>query len=80
MLGLENVLVFQDPKITKDKGFAMPQDVLRILQKLSEDEKNVVYLLSGLPVEGALDKVAEALPNVGFVYVFRDWIYGPVDH
>jgi len=41
--------------------------VIDVLKKLSDDEKNVVYLLSGLPVEGALEKVAQALPNVGFV-------------
>ena len=45
----------------------MPDHVIELLKKLSEDDKNVVYLLSGLPVEGALEKVAAALPRVGFM-------------
>ncbi|KAG8894560.1 hypothetical protein FRB99_001137, partial [Tulasnella sp. 403] len=67
LFGIEGVLVFQDPKITRDQGFSMPDDVVELLRKLAEDERNVVYLLSGLPVAGALDKVAKALPQVGLI-------------
>ncbi len=51
----------------RDKGFEMPEEVVKMLAALLADEKNVVYILSGLPVEGALDKVAQALPDVGLV-------------
>ncbi|KAG9012855.1 hypothetical protein FRB94_005001 [Tulasnella sp. JGI-2019a] len=67
LLAIENTLVTQDPKLMRDSGFNMPEEVIRVLAKLSEDEKNSVYLLSGLPVQGALDKVADALPNVGLI-------------
>jgi len=67
LLGIESTLVIQDPKVTRDIGFHMPDHVIELLKKLSEDDKNVVYLLSGLPVEGALEKVAAALPRVGFM-------------
>jgi len=67
LLGLENTLTFQDPRVTRDKGFFLPTEVQDLLRSLAKDERNVVYVLSGLPVEGALEKVADALPNVGFV-------------
>jgi len=67
LLGLEGTLVFQDPKVTRDQGFSMPAEAAELLKKLSQDPRNVVYLLSGLPVSGALDKVALALPDLGLV-------------
>ncbi|KAG8852596.1 hypothetical protein FRB96_008595 [Tulasnella sp. 330] len=67
LLAIENTLVIQDPKHMRDNGFQLPEEVVRVLKELSADEKNVIYLLSGLPVKGALDKVAAALPNVGLI-------------
>jgi len=31
---------------------------------LSDDERNVVYVLSGLPIKGGLDKLAQAVPGI----------------
>ncbi|KIO24184.1 glycosyltransferase family 20 protein [Tulasnella calospora MUT 4182] len=67
LLGVENTLFQHDPKTTRDLSFSVPQDVLNLLQKLSEDERNVIYLLSSRPVAGALEKVSDALPYVGIV-------------
>ncbi|KAG8931861.1 hypothetical protein FRC01_000693 [Tulasnella sp. 417] len=67
LLGIENTLVLHDPKTTRDLSFSVPQDVLDLLQKFSEDERNIIYLLSSRPVAGALEKVADALPYVGIV-------------
>lgn len=51
----------------RDKGFEISDDVVKLLTALTADERNVVYLLSGLPVEGALEKIAEVLPKAGFI-------------
>ena len=60
--------------VTGDKAlkatFEPPEKPLRLLNKLAEDEKNMVWLLSGLEVKGVLEKVGEAAPGVGIVYVF----------
>ncbi|KAG8963789.1 hypothetical protein FRC03_002549 [Tulasnella sp. 419] len=67
LLGVESALVVRDPKETRDHGFEMPEKVRKLLEGLSNDERNVVYLLSGLPISGALEKVAAALPNIGLI-------------
>ncbi|KAG9014096.1 hypothetical protein FRB90_005579 [Tulasnella sp. 427] len=67
LLGIENTLVQHDPRTTRDLSLVIPQNVLELLQKLSEDERNVIYLLSSRPVAGALEKVADALPYVGII-------------
>ncbi|KAG9043488.1 hypothetical protein FS837_009481 [Tulasnella sp. UAMH 9824] len=67
LIGVENTLVQHDPKTTRDLDFYLPDDALELLKKLSEDERNVVYLLSSRPVSGALEKIVDTLPNVGFV-------------
>ncbi|KAG8941040.1 hypothetical protein FRC04_004819 [Tulasnella sp. 424] len=67
ILGIEHTLVQHDPKTTRDLSLSVPQDVMDVLQKLSEDDRNVIYLLSSRPVAGALEKVTDALPYVGIV-------------
>ena len=49
--------------------YELPEEAVDVLKKLTEDRKNEVWLLSGLPVRGALEKVAELVPKVGIVYV-----------
>jgi trehalose 6-phosphate synthase complex regulatory subunit len=48
-----------------------PEQVLNVLQCLVADRRNEVWLLSGLRVKGVLERVAERLPGMGIVYVFR---------
>lgn len=67
LLAIENTLVVQDPKVMRDKGYEIPGDVAKLLTALTADERNVVYLLSGLPVDGALEKIAELFPKAGFM-------------
>ncbi|KAF9556929.1 hypothetical protein CPC08DRAFT_764923 [Agrocybe pediades] len=43
------------------------QDAIGVLGKLSEDRKNEVWLLSGLRIQGVLDRVARRLPKIGIV-------------
>ncbi len=52
------------------ENVALPQEVeeaIRALGRLAEDGKNEVWLLSGLRVEGVLEKVAERVPKAGIV-------------
>jgi len=52
--------LLQDP-------FSPPEEALDLLNKLAEDRRNEVWLLSGLAVSGKMEVVAEKLPNVGIV-------------
>ncbi|TFK96444.1 glycosyltransferase family 20-domain-containing protein [Pterulicium gracile] len=47
--------------------FEVPEDVFAVLEKLVEDRRNEVWLLSGLPVKGALESIAKRVPKVGIV-------------
>lgn len=48
-------------------SFAPPQDAIALLNKLAEDRRNEVWLLSGLPIKGMMDKIAEQVPKIGIV-------------
>ncbi|TFY74670.1 hypothetical protein EWM64_g9341, partial [Hericium alpestre] len=54
----------RDPR---EQAFNPPDEALEVLGKLAEDKKNEVWLLSGLPVNGALGYVAKKVPKVGLV-------------
>ncbi|KAF9241274.1 glycosyltransferase family 20 protein [Melanogaster broomeanus] len=47
--------------------FEPQKETLALLKRLSDDKRNEVWLLSGLPVKGALDKIADAVPGLGIV-------------
>ncbi|EDR09311.1 alpha,alpha-trehalose-phosphate synthase [Laccaria bicolor S238N-H82] len=47
--------------------YELPEGAVDVLRKLTEDRKNEVWVLSGLPVRGVLEKVAELVPKVGIV-------------
>ncbi|KAK2462193.1 hypothetical protein APHAL10511_005781 [Amanita phalloides] len=47
--------------------FELPEDTLDVLRRLGEDKNNEVWLLSGLQVNGVMDRVAEKLPKLGIV-------------
>lgn len=49
------------------KPFSPPQDTVDLLNKLTEDGRNEVWLLSGLPVKGMMDLVSEKVPKMGIV-------------
>jgi hypothetical protein len=55
-------------KASLSQPFTPPEEPLRILNKLAEDG-NVIWLLSGLPVKGVMEKVAELAPGIGIMYV-----------
>jgi trehalose 6-phosphate synthase complex regulatory subunit len=50
-------------------SFVPPEDAMELLSKLAEDRRNDVWLMSGLPVQGVIDKVAELVPNIGLMLV-----------
>ncbi|KAF9007082.1 glycosyltransferase family 20-domain-containing protein [Cyathus striatus] len=45
--------------------FEFPPEVVEVLRRLGEDKRNDVWLLSGLPVKGIMEKVASAVPKIG---------------
>lgn len=45
--------------------FDPPSGALELLRGLAKNEKNDVWLLSGLQIAGALDKIAEEIPEIG---------------
>ncbi|KAJ3568203.1 hypothetical protein NP233_g5869 [Leucocoprinus birnbaumii] len=47
--------------------FKIPEAPLEALKNLSEDKRNDVWLLSGLPVKDVLERVAEKVPGIGIV-------------
>jgi trehalose 6-phosphate synthase/phosphatase len=47
--------------------FSPQQDVIDLLNKLAQDGKNEVWLLSGLPVNCMMEVVAEKVPEIGIV-------------
>lgn len=65
LLDLEGTLWTEDPRITREHGFVPPKEALDVLKKLAQDPTNVVWVLSGLPVKGGLEKIASAVPEVG---------------
>ncbi|KAH0834220.1 glycosyltransferase family 20 protein [Lanmaoa asiatica] len=47
--------------------FEPQQQTLALLNRFVDDARNEVWLLSGLPVKGVLDKIAAAVPGMGIV-------------
>ena len=47
--------------------FVPSQDLVDLLNKLADDGKNEVWLLSGLPVSGMMDVIAKKVPKIGIV-------------
>ncbi|EIN05673.1 hypothetical protein PUNSTDRAFT_145633 [Punctularia strigosozonata HHB-11173 SS5] len=65
LVDLEGTLwVGRDPRAAT---FSPPENALAVLKKLAEDKRNDVWLLSGLPVKGAMEKIAEVVPDIGMV-------------
>lgn len=54
----------RDPRAPE---FTPPEEAIRLLGKLAGDARNEVWLLSGLPVEGKMEKIAESVPGIGIV-------------
>ena len=71
LIDFEGTLWIRDPLALVKGVFDPPAEVFNVLNRLSADPRNEVWLLSGLQVKGALDKVAAAAPKIGIVYVPR---------
>ncbi|KAI6100783.1 hypothetical protein EDD16DRAFT_1526265 [Pisolithus croceorrhizus] len=44
-----------------------PEATVRVLESMAGDPKNEIWVLGGLPVKGATERLAEMVPNVGIV-------------
>jgi hypothetical protein len=70
LLDFESTLWVRD--ITREgleRPFELPEDALALLEKLADDPRNEVWLLSGLPVRGVMEEVAERVGKLGIMYV-----------
>ena len=59
--------------------YVFPEDVVNVLKKLAEDSRNEVWLLSGLRIDGVLERFREKVPKVGIVYVLFLSFYIDID-
>jgi trehalose-6-phosphatase len=70
LIDFEDTLWQRNPRPQPEgQGEDIPPEAVGVVKRLSEDNKNEVWLLSGLQVK-TLDAVAKHLPKVGFVCVF----------
>ncbi|CAL1697858.1 unnamed protein product [Somion occarium] len=67
LVDFEGTMWPRDPRMLVKGTFDPPEEALKVLNKLAEDPKNEVWLLSGLPVKGALEEIAKLCPKVGVV-------------
>ncbi|KAI6013251.1 glycosyltransferase family 20-domain-containing protein, partial [Pisolithus marmoratus] len=54
-------------KTGKGPMVELPEVTMRVLESTADDRKNVIWVLSGLPVKGALEGLALRVPKVGTV-------------
>lgn len=54
--------------------FAPPEASIEALNKLAEAPGNEVWLMSGLPVKGAMEVLEKKMPKVGLVYVVLQFL------
>ena len=66
LVDFEGTLWLRDPR---SRTFDPPDEALDVLRALAEDDRNDVWLLSGLPIGGALDRIAEEFPSIGLWWV-----------
>ena len=67
LIDFEDTLWQRHPRLEYEgQGQIIPQEAIEVVKRLSEVNKNEVWLLSGLPVK-ALDEVAKQVPRIGFV-------------
>ncbi|KAI6022070.1 glycosyltransferase family 20-domain-containing protein [Pisolithus marmoratus] len=45
----------------------LPEATIRVLESMADDPKNEIWVLSGLPVKEALERLPERVPKVGIV-------------
>ncbi|EKM52411.1 glycosyltransferase family 20 protein [Phanerochaete carnosa HHB-10118-sp] len=68
LVDFEGTIWLRDPAALALRGeFEIPQEAIASLSKLAEDPRNEVWLLSGLQVKGALEKIAAIAPKIGIV-------------
>lgn len=68
LVDFEGTIWQRDPAALALRGeFDPPKDAIDALNKLAEDPKNEVWLLSGLQIKGAMEKVAALAPKIGIV-------------
>lgn len=71
LIDFESTLWREDPRVTREVGFVVPDQIINVLEALVANKKNKVWLLSGLPVT-ELQKIADAVTGLGLVWVLLE--------
>lgn len=66
LVDFESTLWNEDPRVVREHGFVVPEQIVHALRGLVGQSWNSVWLLSGLPVT-KLEKIADAVPGLGLV-------------
>lgn len=53
--------------IKQGTPLTIPQDVFDLLNKLKDDSKNEIWVLSGLPIKGGMDQISNNVPGIGLM-------------
>ncbi|KAH9948505.1 glycosyltransferase family 20-domain-containing protein [Amylocystis lapponica] len=67
LVDFEGTMWQRDLRTIASGVFDPPEEALRLLNRLADDPRNDVWLLSGLQVQGAMDSVAKKAPKIGIV-------------
>ncbi|KAF9315711.1 hypothetical protein BG003_002709 [Podila horticola] len=58
------LLPYERPSVTRSRGKAMNDDMIKTVGKLAQDPRNIVYIMSGRTKE-SLDEVFGSIPGIG---------------
>ncbi|KAI0920354.1 hypothetical protein AcV5_010116 [Taiwanofungus camphoratus] len=67
LIDFEGTMWLRDMRTIVSGTFDPPAETIQVLTRLAEDPRNEVWLLSGLPIKGALEVVEKAVPKVGII-------------
>lgn len=67
LFDLEGTLWIRDSKAILEARFVPPNEAIELLNKLADVKANEVWVLSGLPVKGAMEVLEKMAPKVGLV-------------
>ncbi|KAF9212479.1 hypothetical protein BGZ59_006702 [Podila verticillata] len=58
------LLPYERPSVTRSRGKAMNEDMIKTVRQLAQDSRNIVYIMSGRTKE-SLDQVFGSIPGIG---------------
>jgi len=65
LLDLEDTLWAHDTSPPPSQISEVPEEAIKLLERLVADDRNEVWALSGLPIKGKLEQLASKIPSLG---------------